>query len=71
MAKNCTGSNAVYTAAMCMTKCALIPTSGQPNDTSGDSVQCRIYHLGAAAADPVLHCPHAQIKADLPNGPCT
>jgi hypothetical protein len=71
MAKNCTGSNAVYDAATCMTKCALIPTSGHVNDTTGDSVQCRIYHLGAAAGDPVLHCPHSQIKADLMNGPCT
>jgi hypothetical protein len=71
MAKNCTGANAVYTAAMCMSKCAMIPTSGNVNDTTGDSIQCRIYHLGAAATDPVLHCPHAQTMADLPGGPCT
>ena len=71
MAKNCTGANAVYDMATCMTKCATIPTNGKPNDTTGNSVQCRIYHLGAAASDPVTHCPHAQTVGDLPGGPCT
>ena len=71
MAKNCTGSNAVYDAATCMTKCATIPTSGQVNDAAGNTIQCRIYHLGVAATDPVLHCPHSKTAADLPNGPCT
>lgn len=71
MAKNCTGSNAVYDAATCMTKCATIPTTGNVNDTSGNSVQCRIYHLGAAAADPATHCQHAKTAMDLPVGPCT
>jgi hypothetical protein len=71
MAKNCTGTNAVYDAATCMTKCAMIPTNGHANDTSGNTIQCRIYHLDAAAADPMLHCPHSQTAADLPGGPCT
>lgn len=71
MAKNCTGANAVYDAATCMTKCMTIPTNGQPNDTSGNTIQCRIYHLGAAAADPALHCAHAKTATDLPGGPCT
>jgi hypothetical protein len=71
MAKNCTGSNAVYDAQTCMTKCATIPTMGQVNDTAGNSIQCRIYHLGAAATDPVTHCAHAKTAADLPAGPCT
>lgn len=71
MAKNCTGANAVYDAATCMTKCATIPTNGLPNATSGDTVQCRIYHLGAAAANPATHCAHSKTKADLPTGPCT
>jgi hypothetical protein len=71
MAKNCTGANAVYDAATCMSKCTTIPTSGQVNDTAGNTIQCRIYHLGAAATDPVLHCPHSKTIADLPGGPCT
>ena len=28
-------------------------------DTTGNTIGCRLYHAGAAAADPVLHCPHA------------
>jgi hypothetical protein len=74
MAKNCTGANAVYDAATCMTKCATIPTNGQPNDTTGNTVQCRIYHLGVAgtdAASATLHCPHSKTAADLTGGPCT
>jgi hypothetical protein len=26
---------------------------------SGDSVQCRLYHVTAATLDPVIHCSHA------------
>jgi len=70
MAKNCTGSNAVYDAATCMTKCATIPTSGQVNDTTGNSIQCRIYHLGVAASDPATHCAHAKTVTDNPTTPC-
>ena len=70
MAKNCTGANAVYDAATCMTKCATIPTSGQVNDTTGNSIQCRIYHLGVAASDPATHCAHAKTVTDNPTTPC-
>jgi hypothetical protein len=70
MAKNCTGANAVYDAATCMTKCAMIPTSGKPGDTTGNSVQCRIYHLGVAFTDPGTHCAHAKTMVDNPTGPC-
>lgn len=72
MAKNCTGANAVYDAAMCMTKCTGIPTGGKAGDTSGNTVQCRIYHLSAAAADPGTHCVHSKIAADVTTpGPCS
>ena len=71
MAKNCTGTNAVYDATTCMTKCTGIPTGGKAGDTSGNTVQCRIYHLSLAATDPVLHCPHSKIASELPTGPCT
>jgi len=71
MARNCTGSNVVYDPATCMTKCMTIPTNGHANDMSGNTIQCRIYHLSAAHADPVTHCPHAKTVADLPGGPCT
>lgn len=71
MKDNCTGTNVVYDPATCMTKCMTIPTNGSVNDTSGNTIQCRIYHLGAAAGDPVLHCPHSKTATDLPGGPCT
>ena len=72
MAKNCTGANAIYDMATCMSNCTMIPDNGQPNDTTGNSVQCRIYHLGVAAADPVTHCPHSRIITDpMFTGPCT
>jgi hypothetical protein len=70
MAKNCTGTNAVYNATDCMTKCAMIPTNGTANDAAGNTIQCRIYHLSLAASDPVTHCPHAQTIGDNPTGPC-
>ncbi|MCU1276764.1 MAG: hypothetical protein JWM53_310 [bacterium] len=71
MAKNCTGANAVYTASDCMTKCATIPTMGMVNDTTGNTVQCRIYHLGAAASDPATHCVHSRTVTDpMFSGPC-
>ena len=71
MAKNCTGSSSVYDAPTCMTRCATIPTNGHANDPAGDSVQCRIYHLGVAASDPATQCPNAKTKLDLPGGSCT
>jgi hypothetical protein len=46
----------------CKTQCdASIPDLGGYSIAikSGDSLQCRLYHLGAATLDPGLHCPHA------------
>ena len=70
MKDNCTGANVVYDAATCMTKCMTIPTIGNVNDMTGNTIQCRIYHLGAAATDPALHCPHSKTVGDNPSGPC-
>ena len=57
----CTEDNALYAdREECMSTCAEIPTDGESGATAGDSIQCRIYHGGVpAAADPMLHCPHA------------
>ena len=58
---NCTGGNQQYADAnACQTACAQFPTNGNTGDTSGDTVQCRIYHAQAAAGSPVVHCPHTQ-----------
>ena len=57
---NCKAGNAQYaTRQDCLDKCKTF-TVGNPADTSGDTLYCRIYHGGApAAADPDTHCEHA------------
>jgi hypothetical protein len=57
----CNGTHQLYaTPAACTSACAGFATTGKPGDVSGNTVQCRIYHLGAAAAlnDRATHCPH-------------
>jgi hypothetical protein len=69
MAKNCTGANAVYDAATCMSKCAMLGTQGHANDTTGNTVQCRIHYLGLAASDPT-NCADAKQLADNASTRC-
>jgi len=61
--QNCVGSNQQYTSkSTCMTACGAIPSTGNPGDTTGDTVQCRIYHAGVAgnpSTNAPVHCPHA------------
>jgi hypothetical protein len=63
----CTGANQLYAnMGACTTACNGIAITGKPGDTTGNTVQCRIYHLGAASADAAaatLHCPHANLTA--------
>jgi hypothetical protein len=42
----------------CETQCAAFDC-GTSDDTSGDTLGCRIYHANAAATDPATHCIHA------------
>ncbi len=45
----------------CMAQCLEVPDTGG-YDTSiieGNSLQCRLYHLGAATVSPNFHCAHA------------
>ena len=63
---NCTGDNALFAnPAECQTACGGYTNDGVPGATAGDSVQCRIYHLGVAgdpaAGGPAVHCPHGGI----------
>lgn len=65
--KNCTGglSHGYTSNADCLSYCANntnIPKTGMAGATSGNTVQCRIYHLGVAGTDSsnaTTHCPHA------------
>lgn len=58
---NCTGDDAQYPdRAACESTCAELPATGSANDTSGDTVQCRVYHGGVpASGNSTFHCPHA------------
>ncbi len=64
---NCTGSVALYSSETeCFATCAQIPATGRANDTSGDTVQCRIHHLGLAGTEPptsqATFCPVGDIN---------
>jgi len=60
----CNGTNTQFaSAATCVLFCLALPTASEtPYVTSGDSLQCRFYHLQVAAAGTdalrTLHCPH-------------
>jgi hypothetical protein len=45
----------------CESACAAVPDMGGFNvsQQSGNSMQCRLYHVSAAQLDPTTHCPHA------------
>ena len=60
---NCVGDDALYAdLGACEAACAAFPVDAETGATGGDSVQCRIYHLGVAGdpggAGPGTHCPH-------------
>ncbi len=44
----------------CMTECSgfMDTVRYDVSEASGDTLACRLYHLTAAAVDPVMHCPH-------------
>lgn len=62
--------NVYASQADCETTCAKFPVIGDAGDialVSGNSFNCRIYHLEAAYSDPTVHCPHTA----LIGGPCS
>jgi len=62
----CTGSLALYNStATCMTACASLNSTGLPGDATGNTLQCRIYHIGAAVAlaNATYHCPHGAVSS--------
>jgi len=69
---NCTGDDAIdFGTDGCEAACATM-TEGEAGATSGDSVQCRIYHLGVAGDDPAGHCAHGNVAGgdDVVGFPC-
>ncbi|MFT7626339.1 MAG: hypothetical protein ACI9WU_005534 [Myxococcota bacterium] len=71
---NCGGDHELYADnAACMTACDDIEVGEAANPTtvtSGDTLMCRIYHLGVAGtegnATATVHCPHGQAQATAP-----
>jgi hypothetical protein len=67
MEANCAGHPTALPRNDCIQKCRSLPTGGGPLDTTGDTVQCRIYHLGLAAHDRPrsadTHCPHGSVAS--------
>jgi hypothetical protein len=51
----------------CLSACDIVPDLSRPPDNlrynvsqqSGDSLQCRLFHVSAATMDPTTHCIHA------------
>ena len=71
--KNCTGNNSLFNDMnSCLAACANIPSDPtMPNAQTGNTLQCRIYHLNNAGGSQQLantHCPHG---SPTPTGPCT
>jgi hypothetical protein len=59
MSTTCTGGNAQYASdADCMATCALWEV-GELDMTRGNTLGCRIWHVGIAEVAPDIHCEHA------------
>jgi hypothetical protein len=59
----CTGSDKItFSDLGCLIDCGAFPPDGLNDTKTGNSVQCRINHLGliVAGGDPVAHCGHAR-----------
>jgi len=70
----CTGNLAIYTTSVdCQTACKALNASGLPGATGGNTLQCRIYHIGAAVAlnDKTTHCPHGGVVSAVCGGGST
>jgi hypothetical protein len=60
--------------SQCLTACAVVPDLSRPpmnlrydsSQDSGNSLQCRLFHVTAASIDPGGHCVHAAGQT-----PCT
>jgi hypothetical protein len=65
----CTNASSVFPDhAACLKACDAFPTvqgGYYATMTSGNSVDCRIYHATAAATSPNTHCPHAKSNSDV------
>jgi hypothetical protein len=57
--------------SQCRASCSIVPDLSLPptnkrydaSQQSGDSLQCRLFHVSAATVDPAMHCTHAAGEA--------
>jgi hypothetical protein len=63
--RNCTSPPLFPSLANCLSACSALDDTGMPNAATGNTVQCRIYHLGLAGAPGMAatHCPHGSITS--------
>lgn len=64
--KNCPNQPGFFeTFSQCLNACGALSSGGTNMDSYGDSVQCRIYHLGVAGDNQSggsdTHCPHGAV----------
>jgi hypothetical protein len=61
--ENCLNANGLFPSAdACLDACFTILDAGVAGDEVGNTVECRVTHAEAAAADPSTHCPAAAVE---------
>jgi hypothetical protein len=66
----CTGANEAYDdMAACMTACGAFETEDayDAGDTTGNTIECRMYHATVASTTPDVHCPHITAASVAPH----
>jgi hypothetical protein len=66
----CTGANEAYDdMAACMTACEDFETEDayDTGDTTGNTIECRVYHATVASTTPDVHCPHITVASVAPH----
>ena len=61
----CLGDHTLYPSTnACLNACALfIDRPESKGAFTGDTLQCRIYHINAASSNPSVHCPHGSAES--------
>lgn len=59
-AANCPDGDSIFeTRNDCLSACDDYNDTGKEGDRTGDTLQCRLYHVEVANLSPARHCPHA------------
>jgi hypothetical protein len=66
----CTDANAAYDDMQdCMDACEDFETEDayDAGDTTGNTIECRMYHATVASTTPAVHCPHITVESQAPH----